>query len=80
MVSAGAVTAKLPKCIEVWNPRRILCAYDATGNGDHAARRLIEKDTRIVRLRPALDGQGWDDMLMRDRAGEPLETDNRRID
>ena len=80
VVSAGAVTAKLPEWIEAWCPRRIFCAYDATGNGDHAAQRLIEKDTRIVRLRPALDGQGWHDMLTRDRAGEPLETDDRPID
>lgn len=79
VVSTGAVTASIPKWIEAWNPRRIFCAYDATRNGDDAARRLNGKDTRIVRLRPALDGQNWNDMLMRDRAGEPLETDDRQI-
>ena len=33
-----------------------------------------------VRLRPALDGQDWNDTLMRDRAGEPLGTDDRPLD
>ena len=79
VISAGAVTASIPEWIEAWNPRRIFCAYDATRNGDDAARRLSRRDTRIVRLRPARDGQGWNDMLVRDRAGEPLETDDRPI-
>ena len=48
-------------------------------NGDHAAQRLKDKDTRTARLRPALDGQDWNDMLRRERAGEPLETDDRTI-
>ncbi len=79
VVSTGAVSAKVPKWIEAWNPRRIFCAWDATPNGDHAASRLARKDTRIVRLRPALDNQDWNDMLIRHRAGEPLETDDRQI-
>ena len=79
VVSTGAVTTTIPKWIEAWNPRRIFCACDATRSGDHAAQRLIEKDTRTVRLRPALDGQDWNDMLMRERAGETLETDDRQI-
>ena len=29
---------------------------------------------------PALDGLDWNDMLMRDRAGEPLQTDDRPLD
>ena len=29
---------------------------------------------------PALDGQDWNDMLIRDRAGEPLGTDDRPLD
>ncbi len=40
----------------------------------------IRKDSRVVRLRPALDGQDWNDTLMRDRAGEPLGTDDRPLD
>ena len=80
VVSTGAVTATLPIWIEAWNPRRIFCAYDATRNGDHAAERLLQKDNRGVRVRPALDGQDWNDMLIRDRAGEPLGTDDRLLD
>lgn len=80
VVSTGAVTDTIPKWIETWNPRRIFCAWDATRNGDRAARRLQDKDTRIVRMRPALDDQDWNDMLIRDRDGEPLETDDRPID
>lgn len=79
VVSTGALSTKVPKWIEAWNPRRIFCAWDATPNGDHAASRLARKDTRIVRLRPALDNRDWNDMLIRDRAGEPLETDDRQI-
>ncbi|MCY4555379.1 MAG: hypothetical protein OXF79_03145 [Chloroflexi bacterium] len=79
VVSTGTVTARTPKWIEDWNPSRIFCAWDATPNGDHHAQRLQDKDTRVVRLRPALDGQDWNDMLIRDRAGEPLQTDDRPI-
>ena len=80
VVSTGAATASLPEWIEAWNPGRIFCAYDATRHGDDAAARLIRKDSRVVRLRPALDGQDWNDTLMRDRAGEPLGTDDRPLD
>ncbi len=62
-----------------WTPERIFCAYSDARNVDHAAQRLKDKDTRIVRLRPALDGQDWNDMLRRERAGELLETDERTI-
>ena len=80
VVSTGAVTTTLPIWIEAWNPRRIFCAYDATPHGDYAAERLFRKDNRVVRVRPALDGQDWNDMLIRDRAGEPLGTDDRPLD
>ena len=80
VVSTGAVTDSIPKWIEAWNPRRIFCAWDATRNADRDARRLQDKDTRIVRMRPALDEQDWNDMLIRERDGEPLETDDRPID
>ena len=79
VVSAGALPATIPLWIEAWNPRRIFCAYDATRDGDDAARRLLQKDNRVVRVRPALDGDDWNDMLMRERSGELLETDDRRI-
>ena len=80
VVSTGGATASLPEWIEAWNPGRIFCAYDATRQGDDAAARLIRNDSRVVRLRPALDGLGWNDMLMRDRAGEPLQIDDRPLD
>ncbi len=80
VVSTGAVTTTLPIWIEAWNPRRIFCAYDSTPHGDYAAERLFRKDNRVVRVRPALDGQDWNDMLIRDRAGEPLGTDDRPLD
>lgn len=76
-ISAGAVAATIPSWIEAWNPRRIFCAYDASPDGDDAAQRLLRKDNRVVRVRPALDD--WNDMLMRERFGERLETDDRRI-
>ena len=79
VVSTGAAADSIPKWIEAWNPRRIFCACDATPNGDRAARRLQDRDTRIVRLRPPLDGQSWNDMLLRERAGEPIGTDDRQI-
>ena len=80
VVSTGAATASLSEWIEAWNPGRIFCAYDATQHGDDAAARLIRKDSRVVRPRPALDGQDWNDTLMRDRAGEPPGTDDRPLD
>ena len=78
-ISAAAVSATIPSWIEAWNPRRIFCAYDATPDGDDAAQRLLQKDNRVVRVRPALHGDDWNDMLMRERFGELLETDDRRM-
>ena len=56
VVSIAAVTPTLPAWIEDWSPRRIFCAYDATPGGDDAAQRLFRRDSRVVRVRPALDG------------------------
>ncbi len=79
-VSCGSsAAAALPEWIQEWNPQRIFCAYDATTRGDRAAKRLIRNDNRIVRLRPPLDGEGWNETLIRDRAGVPFETDDRRL-
>ena len=71
---------KPPRMDRGLEPGRIFCAYDATRQGDDAAARLIRNDSRVVRLRPALDGLDWNDMLMRDRAGEPLQIDDRPLD
>ena len=79
VVSTGAVSATIPPWIETWNPRRLFCAWQATPDGDDAARRLFARDTRIIRMRPGLDGESWNDMLIRERGGEPLETDDRSI-
>ena len=80
VVSTGGANASLPEWIEAWNPGRIFCAYDATRQGDDAAARLIRKNNRIVRMRPALDGLDWNDLLMRERAGEPIQADDRPLD
>ena len=55
--------ATLPTWIEAWNPSRIFYAYDATPDGEEAAQRLLRKNNRVVRVRPALDGNDWNDML-----------------
>ena len=47
---------------------------------DDAAGRLIRNDNRVFRLRPAIEGRDGNDMLMRDRAGEPPGTDDRPLD
>ena len=79
VVSTGIVTPSLPAWIEDWNPRRIFCAYDATPGGDDAAERLFRRDSRVVRVRPALDGDDWNDMRGRDLEGNMLEIDDRLI-
>ncbi len=79
VVSTGIVTPSLPAWIEDWNPRRIFCACDATPGGDDAAERLFRRDSRVVRVRPALDGDDWNDMRRRDPEGNMLEIDDRLI-
>ena len=79
-VSCTAAAATLPEWIQEWNPQRIFCAYNATPQGDRAAKRLIRNDNRIVRLRPPLEGADWNQTLLLDRAGEPLQTDDRSLD
>ena len=79
VVSTGAIRTTIPSWIEAWNPRRIFCAWQATQNADEAARRLIARDTRTIHMRPAIDGACWNHMLIRNRDGEPVETDDRPI-
>ena len=80
VVSTGSVTQGVPAWIEAWSPTRIFCAWPATRNSDRAARHLQRYDTRVVRMRPALNGQSWNDMLLRSRHGEPIGTIDIRID
>ena len=79
VVSTTAVTASLPAWIEDWNPRRIFCANDASPDGEDAAQRILQKDNRVVRVRPALNGDDWNDMLGRDLEGQMMETDDRSV-
>ena len=79
VVSTAAVPATIPIWIEARNPRRIFRACDPTRDGDAATQRLLRRDNRVVRVRPVLDGDDWNDMRLRDRLGEPLESDERRI-
>ncbi len=79
VVSTGT-TDSLPGWIGAWNPARIFCAYDATPQGHHAANRIARRDNRTVRLRPVIEGGNWNDMLIRDRAGEPIGFDDRTLD
>jgi len=40
----------------------------------------VSFDAGVGRQRPAIEGEDWNDMLMRERAGEPLETDLRPLE
>ena len=71
---------KPPRMDRGLEPRPDLLRLRRTRQGNDAAARLIRNDSRVVRLRPALDGLDWNDMLMRDRAGEPLQIDDRPLD
>ena len=51
-----------------------LCWWPSRPTWRHPPGRARD-DSRVVRLRPALDALDWNDMLMRDRAGEPLQID-----
>ena len=71
-VSAAGVATSVPRWLDGWRLRRILCGYDADPAGDAAAARLARSDPRIVRCRPAVDGEDWNDMLVRETMGEPV--------
>ena len=62
VLSTNGATATLPDWIRAWNPDRILCAYDADSQGDRAARDLMNRDDRVVRLRPE-GAKDWNDIL-----------------
>ena len=71
-VSAAGVATKVPRWLDGWRLRRILCGYDADPAGDAAAARLARSDPRVVRCRPAVEGEDWNDLLVRETAGEPV--------
>lgn len=71
-VSAAGVATTVPRWLDGWRLRRIFCGYDADPAGDAAAARLARNDPRIVRCRPAVDGEDWNDMLVRETMGEPV--------
>ena len=71
-VSAAGVATSVPRWLDGWRLRRILCGYDADPAGDAAAARLARSDPRVVRCRPAVEGEDWNDMLVRETAGEPV--------
>ena len=61
-LSTNGATPNLPDWTRAWNPKRILCAYDADTEGDRAARALMRKDPRVARLRP-IGRKDWNDLL-----------------
>ncbi len=71
-VSAAGVATTVPRWLDGWRLRRILCGYDADPAGDAAAARLARSDPRVVRCRPAVEGEDWNDLLVRETAGEPV--------
>ena len=74
-VSAAGVATSVPRWLDGWRLRRIHCGYDADRAGDAAAARLARNDPRVVRCRPAVDGEDWNDMLVRETMGEPVWSD-----
>ncbi len=64
VVSTAGATAALPEWIDAWNPKRILCAFDADATGDELARRLCRSDNRIQRLRPP-EHKDWNEILQK---------------
>ena len=67
-LSTNGAKPNLPHWTRAWNPEQILCAYDADPEGDRAARSLLQKDSRVARLRPA-EAKDWNDILQK-RTGQ----------
>ena len=62
VASTAGVANSVPPWIEDWEPKRILCAYDADRAGDAAAHRLAVNDPRLLRLRPH-GAKDWNEIL-----------------
>lgn len=72
-VSTAGTTNQCPKWIEAWNPRSILCAFDADHPGDQAAKRLQQNSQpRTRRLKPQ-GARDWCEILKArsDRNSQP---------
>ncbi len=70
-VSVAGVAASVPRWLDGWRLRRILCGCDADRAGDAAAAGLVRSDPRVVRCRPAVEGEDWNGLLVREMMGEP---------
>ena len=66
VASTAGVASSVPAWIEDWEPKRIVCAYDADTAGDSAADRLAVNDPRVIRLRPRA-AKDWNEILLRSR-------------
>ena len=66
VVSTAGIAGSVPPWIESWEPRRIVCAYDADSAGDAAAARLAANDPRVIRMRPR-GAKDWNEILLRTR-------------
>ncbi len=66
VASAAGIASSVPTWIEDWEPKRIICAYDADSAGDGAAERLAANDPRVIRLRPG-GAKDWNEILLRSR-------------
>ena len=62
VASTAGVANSVPPWIEDWEPKRIVCAYDADRAGDTAAHRLAVNDPRLLRLRPH-GAKDWNEIL-----------------
>ena len=66
VASTAGIANAVPTWIEGWEPKRIVCAYDADSAGDAAADRLAVNDPRVTRQRPHA-AKDWNEILMRSR-------------
>ena len=70
--STAGVSTTVPRWLDGCDLQRIYCGYDADRAGDEAAAVLCRQNGRISRVRPAVDGEDWNDLLLRERAGKPV--------
>ena len=61
-LSTAGLATSLPAWIHAFDLHKIACGYDADHAGDHAARRLIQTNPNIARIRPQ-GHSDWNDCL-----------------